>query len=73
MKAFTQYFTGLPNQNVTCYGVHASARIGRLWVTLCGFGYLFVFAATGYGQQSGHEGDVTDVRVIRRVEQHPYA
>jgi|694.fasta_scaffold00031_107 hypothetical protein len=25
------------------------------------------------GQPSEHQGDVTDVRVIRRVEQHPYA
>ncbi|TWU30717.1 sialidase family protein [Novipirellula artificiosorum] len=73
MKAFTQYFTGLPNQNVTSHTVHASARISRLWLTLCGFGYLVVFAATGYGQQSEHEGDIADVRVIRRVEQHPYA
>ena len=28
---------------------------------------------TAPGCQSGYEGDVTDVRVIRRVEQHPYA
>ena len=73
MKAFWQYFTGLPNQHLTRCGMHASVTIGRLWLTLCGVGYLCVFAAVGYGQQSGYRGDVTDLRVIRRVEQHPYA
>ena len=34
---------------------------------------LTVFAAFAHGQESGYEGDVTDVRVIRRLEQHPYA
>ncbi|MHC4996395.1 MAG: sialidase family protein [Planctomycetota bacterium] len=37
----------------------------------CVIGGLFVSAAVGYGEE--YEGDVTDVRVIRRVEQHPQA
>ena len=73
MKAFAQYFTGLPNPDLTRYGMHASVGISRLWLTLCGVGYLCVLATVGYGQQREHQGDVTDVRVIRRVEQHPYA
>ena len=36
-------------------------------------GALPVFAAFANGQEPGYEGDVTDVRVIRRVEQHPHA
>ncbi len=36
--------------------------------------YLFgLLASMLPGQASSHEGDVTDVRVIRRVEQHPEA
>jgi len=31
------------------------------------------FAVTGHAQEAGFQGDVTDVRVIRRVEQHPRA
>jgi hypothetical protein len=73
MKACTQYFTGLWNQDLTRYSMHAPVGIRRLWLTLCGVGCLCVFAAAGYGQQREHQGDVTDVRVIRRVEQHPYA
>jgi hypothetical protein len=34
---------------------------------------LSIFAVTGYSQQVRFKGDVTDVRVIRRVERHPDA
>ena len=73
MNHFPHNYSGLPNQYLPNNGVHASARIGRLSLILCGIGYLCIFAAAGYGQQNGYQGDVTDVRVIRRVEQHPYA
>ena len=36
-------------------------------------GALPVFAAFAHGQESDYEGDVNDLRVIRRVEQHPHA
>ena len=31
------------------------------------------FPAASHAQNAAHKGDVTDVRVIRRLEQHPYA
>jgi hypothetical protein len=36
-------------------------------------GGLSILVMDGYGQQREHQGDVTGIRVIRRVEQHPYA
>lgn len=34
---------------------------------------IFPFSASSHAQNTAHQGDVTNVRVIRRVEQHPYA
>ena len=31
------------------------------------------FSAASHAEDAAHKGDVTDLRVIRRVEQHPYA
>lgn len=31
------------------------------------------FSAASHAEDAAHQGDVTDLRVIRRVEQHPYA
>jgi hypothetical protein len=36
-------------------------------------GCLGLFAVVGHAQDTGYKGDVTDVRVIRRVEQHRQA
>ena len=47
----------------------ASHCIGRLGWLLC----VLACGAVSHGQGSGYEGDVTDVRVVRRVEQHPLA
>ena len=43
----------------------------RRYLMLCLLGGLCV--TTAHGQEPRYEGDVTDVRTIRRVEQHPYA
>ena len=51
----------------------AGASMMKRFMILGLLGTLPVFAEFAHGQESGYEGDVTDVRVIRRVEQHPYA
>ncbi len=73
MKHFPYDFSALLDRSLTSNRMLASASIGRLRLILCGVVSLGVFAGSGYGEQNGYHGDVTDVRVIRRVEQHPYA
>ena len=40
---------------------------------VCSVACLVLTVATGRAQEASHKGDVTDVRVVRRVEQHPQA
>ncbi len=61
--------TRMPNQNGIGKYMDASDRIRQLGLMLC----ALACGAASYGQESGFQGDVTDVRVIRHVEQHPQA
>lgn len=45
-----------------------AASIGGMLVAIA-----FACAVSSAEEPSTHRGDVTDMRVIRRVEQHPYA
>lgn len=49
----------------------ASKRIQRFRLILYSLGCLSIFVAPGCAQAAGFKGDVTDIRVVRRVEQHP--
>ena len=51
----------------------AGASMMKRLMILGFLGALTIFAAFAHGQESGYEGDVTDVRVTRRLEQHPHA
>lgn len=46
-----------------------ASRLGRVWMMLL---LMVPHLATAH-ENTTHQGDVTDVRVIRRVEQHSYA
>ncbi len=51
---------------------HCHRAVARIWLAalpLC----ALACGAAAFGQESGYEGDVTDVRVIRHVEKHPQA
>ena len=61
--------TWKPNQSGRDDSMNASNCIRRFGLILC----VFACGAAAYGQDSGYEGDVTDVRVIRHVEKHPQA
>ena len=49
--------------------MNASNCIRRLGWILC----LLACPVAAHGQPPGHEGDVTDVRMVRHVEKHPQA
>ena len=49
--------------------MHASDCIRQIGLILG----VLAFGADAHGQESEYEGDVTDVRVIRHVEEHPQA
>jgi len=49
--------------------LHCALRLGRVWMMLL----LMIPHLATADENTTHQGDVTDVRVIRRVEQHPYA
>lgn len=61
--------TQMSKQNGIGKYMDASDRIRRLGLMLC----ALACPAASYGQESGFQGDVTDVRVIRHVQQHPQA
>ena len=55
------------------YNTPTETRTMRRFMILGLFGVLTVSAAYANGQTPAYEGDVADVRVIRRLEQHPHA
>ena len=61
--------TRIPNRDRIGQTAALSQRVRQLGRMLC----VLACGATSYGQENSYKGDVTDVRVIRRVEQHPQA
>ena len=42
------------------------------WIVVA-YAAVLLFCPAAFAEKESHQGDVSDVRVIRRIEQHPYA